>query len=99
MSSPRPTAAATIAQLDYAQKTNTIGQLDRQMVSASVSAPVAMSDAVSRVAPVEDDRLTDTLDRLDERLNSPFYTVNTVTGDKGSLQAQREYERLMNNKS
>ena len=31
-----PTAAATIAQLDQAQRTNTIGQLARQQVSASV---------------------------------------------------------------
>jgi len=94
-----PTAAATIAQLDQAQRTNTIGQLDRKMVSSSVSAPVAVSAVTERVPSSSgNDRLTDTLDRLEERLNAPFVTVNTVTGDKGSLQAQRDYERLMNNK-
>ena len=37
--------------------------------------------------------------RLNERLDEPFVTVNTVTGDKGIKQAQDEYQRLMNNKS
>ena len=33
------------------------------------------------------------------RLNEPFFTVNTVTGDFGIKQAQDDYQRLMNNKS
>ena len=36
---------------------------------------------------------------MNERLNEPFVTVNTVTGDKGIKQAQDNYRRLMNNKS
>ena len=39
------------------------------------------------------------LDRLDSRLNEPFVTVNTVSGDHGIQQAQDEYDRLMKNKS
>lgn len=35
----------------------------------------------------------------EERLNEPFVTVNTVTGDLGIKQAQDDYQRLMNNKS
>ena len=38
------------------------------------------------------------LDRLDERLNEPFVTVNTVTGDHGIRHAQEEYDRLMRNR-
>ncbi len=41
----------------------------------------------------------ETIARLNERLNEPFVTVNTVTGDKGIKQAQDNYRRLMNNKS
>ena len=37
--------------------------------------------------------------RLNERLDEPVVTINTVTGDKGIKQAQDEYQRLMNNKS
>ena len=37
--------------------------------------------------------------RLSERLDEPFVTVNTVTGDMGIKQAQDEYQRLMNNES
>ena len=43
--------------------------------------------------------LVETLARLNERLNEPFVTVNTVTGDLGIKQAQDDYQRLMNNKS
>ena len=43
--------------------------------------------------------LKETIARLNERLDEPFVTVNTVTGDKGIKQAQDEYQRLMNNKS
>ena len=40
-----------------------------------------------------------TMSQLSKRLNEPFVTVNTVTGDKGIKQAQDEYDRLMRNKS
>lgn len=41
----------------------------------------------------------DTIRKLNERLNEPFITINTVTGDHGIQQAQDEYNRLMANKS
>ena len=95
-----PTAAATIAQLDEAQRTNTIGQLDRQQVSASVSAPVAIAASSGQQGNRHrDDALSNTIMKLNERLNEPFVTVNTVTGDKGILKAQEKYEQLMRNKS
>ena len=37
--------------------------------------------------------------QLEERLDEPFVTVNTVTGDTGIKQAQDEYEQLMRNKT
>lgn len=37
--------------------------------------------------------------QLKDRLNEPFVTVNTVTGDTGIKQAQDEYELLMRNKT
>ena len=43
--------------------------------------------------------LKEIIARLNERLDEPSVTVNTVTGDKGIKQAQDEYQRLMNNKS
>ena len=39
------------------------------------------------------------MNRLSKRLNEPFVTVNTVTGDTGIKQAQDEYDTLMRNKS
>ena len=43
-------------------------------------------------------RLVGVISRLEERLNEPFVTVNTVTGDKGIQKAQDDYEKLMRNK-
>ena len=39
----------------------------------------------------------ETMQRLGSRLNEPFVTVATVSGDKGIKQAQDEYQRLQNN--
>jgi hypothetical protein len=36
---------------------------------------------------------------LTSRLNEPFVTVNTITGDKGIKQAQDEYDQLVRNKT
>ncbi len=43
--------------------------------------------------------LVETIARLNERLNEPFVTVNTVTGDLGVKQAQDDNGRLIKNKS
>lgn len=93
-----PTAAATIAQLDQAQRTNTIGQLDRQQVSASVSAPVAVAQASDRSSSY-DNGLVDSIRKLNRRLDEPIYAQSTVTGDRGTLRANNKYEQLMRNKS
>jgi hypothetical protein len=37
--------------------------------------------------------------RLADRLDQPFVTVNTVTGDLGIKKAQDEYAKLISNKS
>lgn len=94
-----PTAAATIAQLDQAQKTNTIGQLSKPapiVAAAPISAQTESNGRSGGLA--EESSLGDTLSRLNKRLNEPFVTQNTVTGDKGTLRAQRMYDRLMKNK-
>jgi TP901 family phage tail tape measure protein len=44
-------------------------------------------------------RYEKTMSQLSKRLNEPFVTVNTVTGDTGIKQAQDEYDTLMRNKS
>ena len=41
----------------------------------------------------------ETMNRLSQRLNEPFVTVNTVTGDTGIKQAQEGYDTLIRNKS
>lgn len=43
--------------------------------------------------------LSNSIARLNERLNEPFVTVNTVTGDYGIEKAQDDYNRLIKNKS
>lgn len=97
-----PVARPMIEALDYAQRTNTIGSLRSDDVSRSITA----NNSLVRIAEGNDSsalmvaaavRLSQTVDSLTGRLNEPFVTVNTVTGDKGIKQAQDEYTRLMNN--
>lgn len=97
-----PVARPMIEALDYAQRTNTIGMLNADDVSRSIRA----NDSLVRIA--EDNgsvalmvaaiaQNAQAVSALNERLNEPFVTVNTVTGDKGIKAAQDEYDVLMNN--
>ena len=47
----------------------------------------------------QSEKLTDTIKLLRERLDAPFLTVNSVTGETGMKQAQDEYEKLIRNKT
>ena len=67
--------------------------------SRSITAPMALAQSQPQVIVQESKDLKEIIARLNERLDEPFVTVNTVTGDKGIKQAQDEYQRLMNNKS
>ena len=65
----------------------------------SITAPMALAQSQPQVIVQESKDLRETIARLNERLDEPFVTAGTVTGDKGIKQAQDEYQRLMNNKS
>lgn len=99
-----PVARPMIEALDYAQRTNTIGSLRSEDVSRSITAP----QTVSRIADGSPGAAmmaaamsanAGVIDRLARRLEEPFVTVNTVSGDAGIKRAQDEYTKLMNNKS
>jgi len=100
-----PQSRAAIDALDAAQRNNTIGRLGAADVSRTVTAPSVLAGAaadgsmertmVAMVAVMS--RYGDTMERLGDRLDEPFVTVNTVTGDTGIKQAQDEYQRLQNN--
>ena len=105
-----PRTRPLLEALDYAQRTNTIGSLTAADVSRSITAPMvlasqpAMPPVVVQSAPPtvvveQNSEYASTMRRLADRLNEPFVTVNTVTGDHGIQQAQDEYDRLMKNKS
>ena len=99
-----PVARPMIEALDYAQRTNTIGSLRADDVSRSIRA----TDSLSRLAEGGNGSAlmvaaiahnADVIASLNQRLNEPFVTVNTVTGDRGIKAAQDEYSRLIANKS
>ena len=69
-----------------------------ERLGALPPAVLAQSSAPTVIVQ-ENNALRETIQRLNERLNEPFVTVNTVTGDMGIKQAQDDYQRLMNNKS
>ena len=110
-----PVARPLINALDYAQRTNTIGSLRADDVSRAIAPNVVPTQQVQPVvvqAPTDNvasaaltqsaavlSRYEETMSQLSKRLNEPFVTVNTVTGDTGIKQAQDEYDTLMRNKS
>ena len=61
------------------------------------------SDGLAAAAIVQNAKImseyTETMSALKDRLNEPFVTVNTVTGDTGIKQAQDEYNTLIRNKT
>lgn len=105
-----PRVRPLLEALDYAQKTNTIGSIRMADVSRSITAPTLLA-ANSSVAPtivttpaptvvVEQNReYADTMRRLANRLDEPFVTINTVTGDHGMNKANNDYNTLIRNKT
>ena len=82
------------------QRANSLASaLALHQFSRSITAPMALAQSQPQVIIQENKELKEIIARLSERLDEPFVTVNTVTGDMGIKQAQDEYQRLMNNKS
>lgn len=103
-----PQARPLIDALEYARRTNTVGSLRPADVSRSITAPIIAASVNSSTqsqqpAPTvvveQNAEYAEAMARLVARLDEPFVTVNTVTGDTGIKQAQDEYARLMSNKS
>jgi len=100
-----PATRPAIEALEFAQRNNRIGELSSAAVTRTVTAPAviaqaaadgSMEQAILAMSAVID-RYRETMTRLDDRLDLPFVTVNTVSGDLGIKQAQDEYQRLENN--
>lgn len=98
-----PVTRPIIEALDYAQRHNTIGSLssaDASNVVSRSAVTMASGQAVTSVIAelaVQMQQQKAVIAALRDRLNEPFVTVNTVTGDKGIKNAQDEYTRMMNN--
>lgn len=92
-----PVARPIINTLEQAQRTNTIASLRKQDVSDSITAPATLSRALSGNGD-SSATLAATLAALTRRLNEPFVTVNTVSGDRGIQQAMDRYNKLRRNK-
>lgn len=107
-----PVTRPIIEALDYAQRTNTIGSLNAKDVSRTITAPHVLADNTinNKDKPLQvivqnsadstnNHMVADTINRLCDRLDEPFLTVNSVTGETGMKQAQDEYHKLIRNKT
>ena len=107
-----PATRPLLEALDYAQRTNSIGSLSASDVSQSITAPAVLAQSAVRAQsvpqqvivqnvpePTPDNGLADTIRLLRDRLDEPFLTVNSVTGETGMKQAQDEYDKLIRNKT
>ena len=110
-----PVTRPILDALDYAQKTNTVGRLNADDVSRTITAPHVLADSALRSQQVPQHVIVqnnnsdqtaaaladyaDTMRLLRDRLDEPFLTVNSVTGETGMKQAQDEYDKLIRNKT
>lgn len=105
-----PKTRPLLEALDYAQKNNAVGSIRMADVSRSITAPIALSSQLKEAAAPavtnnyysgaeENGEYAAIMRRLADRLDEPFVTVNTVSGDHGIQKAQDDYSRLMKNKS
>ena len=110
-----PVARPLLEALDYAQQTNTVGRLNANDVSRTITAPHILADSAVRSQNVPQQVIVqnnnneqttaalsdyaDTMRLLRDRLDEPFLTVNSVTGETGMKQAQDEYDKLIRNKT
>lgn len=99
-----PAIRPVLNLIDHAQRTNTVGSLTASDVSAVVapSAVVPVSEGGTEV-DLELYRLvvecTETMKKVKSRLQEPLVAETYVTDKHGINQAQKEYNRLNNNKS
>ena len=99
-----PAIRPVLNLIDHAHRTNTVGSLTASDVSAVVapSAVVPVSEGGTEV-DLELYRLvvecTETIKQVKSRLQEPLVAETYVTGKHGINQAQKEYNRLNNNKS
>lgn len=99
-----PAIRPVLNLIDHAQRTNTVGSLTASDVSAVVapSAVVPVSESGTGV-DLELHRLVvecaETMKKVKSRLQEPLVAETYVTGKHGINQAQKEYNRLNNNKS
>lgn len=106
-----PQTRPLIDALEQARLGNTRPAIRAMDVSRAVTAPMVLAAAAPQPGSTplaaretttsrdSDTGLQKTLSRLADRLERPFITVNSVTGETGMQKAQRDYDRLMANKS
>ena len=81
-----------VAPSVYAQSAQPTPTVIVQQPTTDAQTEIAAGNAFFR-------EYAETMRQLKDRLNEPFVTVNTVTGDTGIKQAQDEYDQLMRNKT
>lgn len=98
-----PRTRPMIEALEYMQRHNSIGRLDSEDVTRSISAlrnpSVVVMREETREQTSDSVTLSRAIDRLNDRLERPFVTVNSVTGQHGMKQAYDLYDKLIDNAS
>lgn len=97
-----------IEALEYMQRNNIRPSITADTVSTGIVATARPRQEASMPQPDStgiiqnstlNQALSDTVARLADRLDRPFVTVNSVTGDLGMKQANDKYNRLLANAS
>lgn len=103
-----PKVRPMINYLEFARKNNRLPSLKAEDVTRITTPALMRSQQTSQNIVVESksnednkeiNKLSGVIERLNDRLERPFVTINTVSGDYGVEKVKAEYDRLMRNKS
>lgn len=93
ITAPQVLASQNSAMMEHTRKI-AAGETTQRVVVQNM--PAEQSGALDKSTVAD---LSSTIASLNSRLNEPFVTVNTITGDQGIKKAQDEYARLIRNKT
>lgn len=103
-----PAVRPVLDLIDQAQRNNTIGSLTSRDISRMLNTTVITQPSSGVPTQILNDNsdlgvvLRDVslvISKLNSRLNKPFTTVNSVTGNGGIKEAMDQYNKLQSNKS
>lgn len=91
-----PRVRPILNALEYSQRNNVEPMMSMEDVSMRLTAPTIV--AHGGASSGGSNKLLEVVEKLNKRLDDPFYSITEMAGDHGAVKARNRYDRLMKNK-